>query len=88
MLKFALRVPDAEGVRVTLMVQFEPAPTLDPQLLVWLKSLGLTPEIAILVMLNDELPGLVSVTVWALLVTSTDWFANAKLAGETAAPGA
>jgi hypothetical protein len=30
----ALRVPVAEGLKVTLIVQFEPAATLEPQVLV------------------------------------------------------
>jgi hypothetical protein len=34
MLSEALRVPVAEGLKVTLIVQFEPAATLEPQVLV------------------------------------------------------
>ena len=34
MLSVALRVPVAAGVKVTLIVQLEPAATLDPQVLV------------------------------------------------------
>jgi len=47
---------------MTEMVQLEPAATLDPQVLVWVKSPALEPETAMLVTLNDALPVLVSVT--------------------------
>ena len=58
----ALRDPAAVGVKVTLIVQFPPAATLDPQLLVCPKSPGLAPVKAMLVMLNAVLVGLESVT--------------------------
>ena len=59
----AVRVPVAAGLKVTLIVQLAPAATLDPQLLVWAKSLGLVPESAMLVMLKAALPVLVRVIV-------------------------
>ena len=58
----AARLPLAEGVKVTLMVQLAPAATLDPQLLVWEKSLALAPKTATLLMFKDALPELVRVT--------------------------
>ena len=57
----AVRVPCAAGLKVTLMVQLAPAATLDPQLLVWAKSLALVPETAMLVTLKSALPELVRV---------------------------
>jgi len=62
MARAAARPPAAEGVKVTLMVQLAPAATLDPQLLVWAKSLALVPKTAMLEMLRAELPELVRVT--------------------------
>ena len=46
-----------------LIVQLAPAATLEPQVLVWAKSLALAPESATLVMLKAALPELVRVTV-------------------------
>ena len=61
-LRVAMRVPAAAGVKVTLIVQFEPAATLDPQVLVWVKSLPFVPVIEMLVRLKAALPVLVTVT--------------------------
>jgi hypothetical protein len=63
MLTEAVRLPLAEGVNVTLIVQLAPAATLDPQLLVCAKSLALVPVSARLEMLKAELPVLFSVMV-------------------------
>jgi hypothetical protein len=63
MLTAAARPPLAEGVKVTLRVQFDPAATELPQLLLCAKSLGFVPVTATLVMLKAALPVLVSVTV-------------------------
>ena len=63
MARAAVRLPLAAGLKVTLMVQLEPAARLDPQLLDWAKSLALTPRTAMLEILKAELPELVSVTV-------------------------
>ena len=62
MARAAARLPAAEGVKVTLIVQEAPAATLDPQLLVWEKSLALAPKTATLLMFKDALPELVRVT--------------------------
>jgi hypothetical protein len=59
----AVRVPLAEGVKVTLIVQLVPAATELPQVLVWAKSLALAPVSAMLVILNAALPELVRVIV-------------------------
>jgi hypothetical protein len=61
-LREALRVPVAAGLKVTLIVQLAPAATLDPQVLVWVKSPALVPETETLVTLSDALPVLVRVT--------------------------
>ena len=58
----ALRDPVAVGVKVTLIVQFPPAATLEPQLLVCPKSPGLAPVKVMLVMLNAVVVGLERVT--------------------------
>ena len=60
--KVALRDPVAVGVKVTLIVQFPPTATLDPQLLVCPKSPGLAPVKVILVMLNAVAVGFERVT--------------------------
>jgi hypothetical protein len=62
-LRAAVRDPLAAGVKVTLIVHLAPAATLDPQLLVCVKSLESTPVIPMLVMLKAALPVLLSVTV-------------------------
>jgi hypothetical protein len=58
-----LRAPAAVGVKVTLIVQFAPAATLAPQLLVWAKSPLLVPVKVMLVMLSAVPCELVRVTV-------------------------
>src|SRR5437867_1358796 len=59
---YALSLHDALPIlKVTLIVQFPPAATLDPQLLVCPKSPGLAPVKAMPVMLNAVLVGLESV---------------------------
>lgn len=67
----AVRLPLADGVKVTLMVQFEPAGTELPQLLVWAKSVAFEPETETLVIFNDALPVLLRVTDWVVLVMPT-----------------
>jgi hypothetical protein len=57
----AVRVPAAAGLKLTLIVQLAPAATLDPQLLVWAKSLAFAPETATLVTLKSALPVLARV---------------------------
>ena len=62
MARAAARLPAAAGANVTLMVQLAPAATLDPQLLVWAKSVALAPKTAMLEMLKAALPELLRVT--------------------------
>ena len=67
MVKVAVRLPVAAGVKVTLMVQFPLAAMLPPQLLEGLvetaKSPGLVPESATLLTVRAAFPVLLSVTV-------------------------
>jgi hypothetical protein len=63
MLTEAVSLPLAVGVNVTLIVQWAPAASELPQVLVWAKALALAPVIATLVMLNVALPSLVRVTI-------------------------
>ena len=62
MARAAPRLPAADGVKVTLMVQLAAAASAMPQLLVWAKSLELVPKTAMLEMLKAELPELLRVT--------------------------
>src|SRR5579864_5057318 len=84
MLIVPLTDPVTVGLNVTLIVQFAPAATELPQVLV-------SPYCAlakILVMLSAALPLLVSVTVWAALVLLTCWLANVSAAEERLTLGA
>jgi hypothetical protein len=63
MLTEAARLPLAEGVNVTLTVQFPPPATELPQLLLCAKSLTFVPVNPRLAMVNAALPLFVSVTV-------------------------
>jgi hypothetical protein len=57
----------AVGVNVTLMVQLAPANTAPPQVVVSAKS----PLAVMLLILNDTLPVLASVTDWGALEVPT-----------------
>jgi hypothetical protein len=72
---------------VTLIVQLAPAATLDPQLLVWAKSLALVPETAMLLTLKSALPELVRLIICAAVVAPTAWLAKARLVGERLGAG-
>ena len=87
MLTEAVRLPLAEGLNVTLIVQLLPAATELPHVLVWAKSLALTPVSARLVMFSVVPPLFVSVTAWALLVVPSAWLANVMLGGDKFAVG-
>ncbi len=63
MLSEAVKLPLADGVKVTLIVQLAPAATELPQLLVWAKSLGLVPVSARLVILMAAVPVFLRVMV-------------------------
>jgi hypothetical protein len=75
------RLPVAEGVKVTEMIQLAPAATLSPQVFVWLKSAALVPAIATLVMDSAALPEFETVTVWAALAFVRYWVPNVRLEG-------
>jgi hypothetical protein len=79
MLRAALRVPVAGGVKVTLIVQLAPAATELPQLLLCAKLLALVPVIASLVMLKVALPMFFRVTVCAKLVVPTVTYPSERL---------
>jgi hypothetical protein len=81
----AVRVPAAVGLKVISIVHLAPAATLDPQLLVWAKSLALVPESAMLVTPKVALPELVRVIVCAPLAAPTAWLMKVRLEGETPA---
>jgi len=55
-LTVALRGPEAVGKNVRLMLQLEPGASVLPQLLVWVKSLELVPDSAILLMVSGAFP--------------------------------
>ena len=79
----AVRVPDALGVNVTLIVQLAPAARLTPQVFVWAKLLLLVPPIVIALRVKEALPVLVIVTVRAALVVFTSWFPKVSDDGES-----
>jgi hypothetical protein len=70
----ALRLPAAEGVNVTVMVQFAPAASDAPQLFDWPKLLALVPATEMLVMVSAAVPALESVmgSAVAAVPTSVD----------------
>jgi hypothetical protein len=83
----AVLVPVAAGLNVTLMVQFFPANTLDPQVLVSAKSAEFVPVIVMLVMVSVVVPILLRVTVCAVLVVPTVWLEKVRLVGAKEATG-
>jgi len=87
MLSEAVRLPLAAGVKVTLMVQFPPAATKLPQLLVWAKSLAFGPVIARPVIVKSPLPVLLRAMVRAALVVPTGWLAKVRLVSERLTAG-
>ena len=86
MLIDAVKVLCDVGVKVTIMVQLEPALTV-PQLLLWAKSLLPAPAIVIAEMARVALPLFITVTLRGELVVPRAWFANIKLPGERVTPG-
>lgn len=61
--RFAVRVPLAEGLNRTLTVQDEPPPSREPHPLVCEKSAAFVPVMLILEIVNDVLPRFRSVTL-------------------------
>jgi hypothetical protein len=68
MLSAAVRVPNAVGLNLTLIVQLAPTANELPHVWVLAKSLTLGPVIAIRVILKIAVPVLVSVTIFAVLL--------------------
>ena len=68
MARAALRVPDAVGLKVTLMLQLAPTAIELPQVVVREKSPAFVPVIAIAVIVNVAVPVFLRVTVFATLV--------------------
>ena len=66
-----LRLPLAPGVNVMLMVQFAPGASGDVQVLVCAKSDALVPLIAMVLIVSEPDPLLVTVTFCAALVAPT-----------------
>ena len=81
MVKSAVRVPKAVGVKVTSIVQLAPPATLLPQVLVWAKSPLSGPVIVMLVMVKGP-PVLLRVTVCATLVVFMVRLPKSRLAAE------
>src|SRR2546421_696058 len=79
-----LRLPIADGVKVTLIVQVAPAARDAAQLLLWLKS----PLVVMPAMERGAVPLLLSVMDWAALLVLTACAAKASEAGENAVAGA
>ena len=71
MLTEAVRVPEAEGVKVMLMVHVPLAATELPQVLVCAKLLLLVPVRVTDETVSDAVPVFVRVMAWALLVVPT-----------------
>ena len=82
-LNVPLRGPDAEGVKVTLILQLPPAANVVPQLLVCAKS----PLAEMPVMVSGPVPLFVRVTVCAALVVPMFCPAKVRLVGDRPAEG-
>jgi len=82
MLIEALRLPLAEGVNFTLIVQPLPAASDLPHVVVSAKLLPLVPWIERLVIKKAAVLVLLRVTVRAALVVCTFWLPKARLVGE------
>jgi len=87
MLSEAVRLPLAEGVNLTPIVQWAPAASDLPHVLICAKLLALVPLTARLVILKAALPVLLRVTVRAVLVLPTGWLPKARLVGERLTAG-
>src|SRR6266567_963548 len=82
--RLALSTAATVGVKVTLIVQEAPNASvlgLMGQLLVWAKSPAFVPPMLIAVRVKAPVPLSVSVTVWAVLLVPTAWFAKLRLVG-------
>jgi hypothetical protein len=86
--RLAEREPAAMGVNVTLIVQLVAAAREVPQVLVCVKSEGSRPVTVMLVRFSVELPELLNVTFWALLLEPTEKLPNVRLVGASVTAGA
>ena len=84
MVSVARRKNRALGVNLTLTVQLAPDANVEPQVLVWVKSVGLVPVIDMEVIVKVPGPTLLTVTFWLALVVPTVCEAKVRLAGLTA----
>jgi hypothetical protein len=84
----ALREPTAVGVNVTLIQQLAPVATVLAQLVVWAKSPGAVPPMAMFEMLSKALPMFESVTLCAALVVPVFCWLNVRLPGDRLTSGA
>src|ERR671922_206531 len=82
------RLPAADGLKVTEIVQLAATASEVPQVLVWLKSAALAPVIATAVMDSAAVPEFETVMVWAALLVLTSWLAKLKLEAERVTCGA
>ncbi len=82
----AVRLPLAEGVKVTLIVQLPPAASELPQVVVSGKSPGLVPVTAALVMLKARLPLFVRVTDCAGVEAPSNWLPKVRVVAERPNP--
>lgn len=80
--KVADRLPTWMGLKVTLIVQFAPAATEMPQVLVSLKSPPSAPLTLTLLMVSASVPVFESVMVWAGLTLPTAWLPKYRRPGE------
>jgi hypothetical protein len=78
-LSVVVRVPDAVGLNVTLMLQLAPSESMVPQVWVCAKSPAFFPPMLILVMFNVAVPLFFSVKVWALLRMPIGWVEKVRL---------
>jgi hypothetical protein len=79
-----VRGPTAVGVKVTEIVQFAPAATVVPQVLVWAKS----PDVEMDASAREACPEFVRVTTCTELVEPIAWAAKFRLVGESVAAAA
>jgi hypothetical protein len=87
MLSAAVRVPDAVGLNLTLMLQLAPAGSELPQVWVCTKSPALVPVIAMLLMVKLAVPVLLSVTIFGALVVPINWAEKVRRVGDKVAFG-
>jgi hypothetical protein len=84
----AVRVPAADGVNVTPIMQPSCATRALPQLLVWVKSAEFVPVMPMFEMFNVAFPEFERITFWAELVEPTFCWLNVRLGVEKPTTGA